>query len=251
MKTKKTVNKSKALKVKKVARKRKIVKSSRRSSGKIQLRKKKHVPSITAEVIIENAKFFPTQPQFQPAKKDLSVELPSKYGRDKIALMVRDPSWLYAWWEVKDSTIARFEAEFKNDFWHAKKVLRIYDVTAVTFNGNNAHRYFDIEVGTFIGNWYIETGGPGRSWCVDLGLLFPDGRFVTILRSNVVVTPLDGPSGILDEEWMIPDYMFARLYGMGFGFGKSSPIGRGWQERFKHILSSGVSSGASSIWKKK
>jgi hypothetical protein len=55
-----------------------------------------------------------------------------------------------------------------------------------------------------------------------------------------VHTPFEGPSGITDEEWMIPDEMFARLYGMGFGLGQSSPVGRAWQERIKQALFSGV-----------
>ena len=244
------VKKNKAAKPKKALRKAMATKGSRKSPGKARSKRIKRIPLVATEVVVENAKFFSPQAKAQPVKKVLSQELPGKYGRDKIALMVRDPSWLYTWWEVADSTVARLESEFKSDFWLAKKVLRIYDVTSIDFNGFNAHRNFDVEVGTFVGNWYVETA-PGRSWCMDIGLLFPDGRFVTILRSNIVGTPLDGPSTITDEEWMIPDYMFARLYGMGFGFGKSSPVGRGWQERFKHILSSGVSSGASSIRRKK
>jgi hypothetical protein len=38
---------------------------------------------------------------------------------------------------------------------------------------------------------------------------------------------------------MIPEEMFGRLYGMGFGLGRSSP-GKAWQERFKRVLFSGV-----------
>jgi hypothetical protein len=247
---KKIVKKNKAAKPKKALIKTKAAKSSRKSLNKTKSQRIKRISIVATDVVVENAKFFSPQAKVQPVKKVLSQELPGKYGRDEITLMVRDPSWLYTWWEVADSTVARFEAEFKSDFWLAKKVLRIYDVTSVDFNGSNAYRYFDVEVGTFVGNWYVETA-PGRLWCVDIGLLFPDGRFVTILRSNIVGTPLDGPSTVTDEEWMIPDYMFARLYGMGFGFGKSSPVGRGWQERFKHILSSGVSSGASGIRRKK
>ncbi|MGA2774525.1 MAG: DUF4912 domain-containing protein [Candidatus Omnitrophota bacterium] len=249
MRVKKMLKKKKTAKTNKALRNRKAIKRTHKSR-KVQLKRRKQISLVADELTVEKAKFFPPQPEAQPPKKDLSSELPFKYGQDKITLMVRDPSWLYVWWEVKDSTVAGFETKFKDIFWQAKKVLRVYDVTDINFNGRNAHRYFDIEVGTFIGNWFIEIGGSGRSWCVDLGLLFPDGRFVTILRSNTVATPPDGPSDVLDEEWMIPDYMFARLYGMGFGFGKSSPVGQGWQERFRHILSSGVSSGASSILKK-
>ena len=247
---KKIVKKSKVARPRKTLKKAKPRKAPRKSTGKAKSKKVKRISVVAAEVIVEKAKFFSPQTKTQPVKKVLSHELPGKYGRDKITLMVRDPSWLYTWWEASDPTVAKLEAEFKSDFWLAKKVLRVYDVTSIDFNGSNAHRHFDVEVGTFVGAWYVETA-PGRSWCVDMGLLFPDGRFVTILRSNIVGTPLDGPSTVTDEEWMIPDYMFARLYGMGFGFGKSSPVGKGWQERFKHILSSGVSSGASSTRRRK
>jgi hypothetical protein len=60
------------------------------------------------------------------------------------------------------------------------------------------------------------------------------------VRSNTVYTPLEGPSWITDEEWMIPEEMFARLYGMGFGLGQSSPVGKAWQERVKRVLFSGA-----------
>jgi hypothetical protein len=110
----------------------------------------------------------------------------------------------------------------------------------VIFNGNNANRYFDIDIHHEATNWYIDTGGPNRSWCVDYGLKLSNGEFFTILRSNIVHTPSDGPSHITDEEWMIPDEMFGRLYGMGFGFGKSSPVGKAWQERMRKALFSGI-----------
>jgi hypothetical protein len=77
--------------------------------------------------------------------------------------------------------------------------------------------------------------------------MLSNGRFITVLRSNVVQTPLDGPSWVTDEEWMIPDDMFARLYGMGFGQGKSSPIGKAWRERM--ISSPGMASMASPVKK--
>ena len=93
----------------------------------------------------------------------------------------------------------------------------------------------------------MKAAGPGRSWCVDLGLRLSNGRFITILRSNVVQSPLDGPSSITDEEWMIPEDMFARLYGMGFGLGRSSPVGKAWRERF--ISSPGIASMASPVKK--
>ncbi len=200
----------------------------------------KEIPSFY-ETAIANTKFSHSQNTcFAPARPQ---ELPSGYDQDKIILQVRDPRWLHSYWELKDQTIQGLKSKLGDDFYRAKKILRVYDVTNIIFNGSNANRFFDIQINDFANSWYVDTAGPGRAWCVDLGLMLADGRFITILRSNVVQTPLDGPSWVTDEEWMIPYEMFARLYGMGFGLGKSSPVGGAWQERIKQgLFSSGLSS---------
>jgi len=200
----------------------------------------KEIPSFY-ETAIANTKFSHTQDTyFAPPRPQ---DLPGFYEQDRIILQVRDPRWLHTYWETKEQTIHGLKNRLGEEFYRAKKVLRVYDVTNVIFNGSNANRFFDIQINDLANSWYVDTDGPGRAWCIDLGLMLPDGRFITILRSNVVQTPLDGPSWVTDEEWMIPDEMFARLYGMGFGLGKSSPVGGAWQERIKQgLFSSGLSS---------
>jgi len=190
------------------------------------------------EMAVEQTKF--SHPETAPLRRTFPTDLPYQYDRDRMILQVRDPRWIHAYWEVAASTIERLKNELREDFFNAKSLLRVYDVSDIIFNGENAHRFFDIQVNEFANNWYINTEGPDRSWCVDFGLLLPSGRFVTILRSNTVRTPLEGPSWITDEEWMIPEDMFARLYGMGFGLGRSSPVGKAWQERVRQVLFSGA-----------
>ena len=194
------------------------------------------------ETAIVNTKFSHS-PQNACSDPSRPQELPSSYDRDRIILQVRDPRWLHSYWELRERTIQDLKNKLGEGFYRAKRVLRVYDVTNIIFNGSNANRFFDIQVNDFANSWYVDTAGPGRAWCMDLGLMLADGRFITILRSNVVQTPLDGPSDVTDEEWMIPEEMFARLYGMGFGLGKSSPVGGAWQERIKQgLFSSGISS---------
>lgn len=201
--------------------------------------------TLPQEVKVEKTKFYsPTH--HLPKRYPVLEELPAGYGQDKIVLQTRDTSWLHAYWELTHQTLERLSSELKEIFYQAKQTLRVYDVTNIIFDGNNANRYFDIAINDYANNWYIDTAGPGRSWCVDLGLKLPDGSFITIVRSNIVQTPLEGPSGITDEEWMIPDEMFARLYGMGFGLGRSSPVGKAWQERVKRQLFSGALASPSS-----
>jgi uncharacterized protein len=213
----------------------------------------KNVALGAQQTIVERAKY--SHPEHKRMPRPMPQELPYQYDVDRIVLLVRDVRWLYAYWELKGATVERLKNEWGEAFYSAKRVLRVYDVSNIIFNGQNAHRFFDVYVNDLANNWYIDTAGPGRSWCVDFGLLLADGRFITIVRSNTVHTPLDGPSWITDEEWMIPEEMFARLYGIGFGLGQSSPVGRAWEERVKQALSSGglsspgVTSGGSFVRK--
>ncbi len=206
---------------------------------------------ISREHEVSQSKYF-TGTATMERKREFPSDLPQGYGEDKIILQVRDPWWIHAYWEVSWPTRERLSQDLGADYHRGKATLRVYDVTGIVFNGLNANRFFDIETTLDANNWYIDTCGPGRSWCVDLGIKLPDGRFITIVRSNTVFTPLDGPSLITDEEWMIPEDMFARLYGLGFGFGPSSPVGKGWRERLKlQIGSPGLFSVSSPVKKEK
>jgi len=234
-------------KVRRISKQTKKIVQKKISRKKVTSKRLKPVKEIigVSEVAIGTAKFSHPQPVF--VQRSMPQELPSNYGVDKMILSVRDPWWLYTYWELTSLTLDKFKNELKDDFYKSLRVLRVYDVTNINFNGANANRFFDISINEFASSWYIDTAGPGRTWCVDLGLRLPDGRFITLLRSNVVQTPLDGPSSITDEEWMIPDDLFARLYGMGFGLGRSSPVGKAWRERI--ISSPGLASMASPVKK--
>ncbi|MFH0855311.1 MAG: DUF4912 domain-containing protein [Candidatus Omnitrophota bacterium] len=219
---------------------------ARRVRAKAVLAKEPAKIALDTQEINAGATKF-SHPETLRRPKTLLRELPSQYEVDKMVLLVRDPWWLYTYWELKQATVSGLKSELKDEFYKAKRVLRVHDVTNINFIGSNANRFFDIYIHEFANNWYIDTAAPGRSWCVDFGLLLSSGRFITILRSNVVQTPLDGPSWVTDEEWMVPDEMFARLYGMGFGQAKSSPAGKYWRERV--IGSPGIASMSSPVKK--
>lgn len=138
-----------------------------------------------------------------PVKPDFP-EIPWHYGIDRLVLMVRDPDWIFAYWEITATKEEEFKRHYGHQAWaETRPVLRVYDVTGIgSFHGTNANNYMDITIGDDIDSWHIEVGRPESSFCVDLGRLFPDGRFVTLLRSNIVHTPSVSVSNLLDEEWM-------------------------------------------------
>ncbi len=217
----------------------KAAKVAPRKSRIVAGKEKKEVIG-TQEMLVEKTKYYTSDAPKIKFARMMPQDLPYAYGEDKIVLQIRDPWWLYAYWEVVVDSWNKLKERLGDAFYNAKKVLRVYDVSKINFNGKNANAFFDIEVRPEADNWYINTAGPGKSWCVDYGLKLPNGEFITVVRSNIVHSPLDTPSWVTDEEWMIPEEMFARLYGMGFGLGQSSPVGKAWQERIKQALFSGV-----------
>jgi hypothetical protein len=125
--------------------------------------------------------------------------LPTGYNETKIVLLPRDPAWMFAYWEISQSAQFSFSSRYGNDI--AALILRVYDVTNIIFDGSNANRYFDIRVNENLGNWYINAGEYNKVWCVEIGYLLKDGRFIMIARSNCVALPKCGVSNVEDAAW--------------------------------------------------
>ncbi len=251
MKRPKKSTKKKTLALKKIPQQRKTS-SLKKTVKKVIRGKAKAINISVAPPEMYPPKYYTATESVPRGVSYATEELPERYDEDKITLQVRDPWWLHSYWEIRPATVDDIKSRLGGRFEGAQPVLRVYDVSLINFNGTNAHRFFDIEITLNINNWYIDVGAAGRSWCIDVGFRLQDGTFVLIARSNVVTTPLDGPSWITDEEWMIPDDQFAKLYGLGFGFGLSSPGRKGWIERLKMPIGSpGLFSITSPIRKKK
>jgi hypothetical protein len=157
-------------------------------------------------------------PQRPAGAATASGELPSSYGENRIVLLVRDPYWVHVYWEVSRDALLSARASLKDEWYDAKSVLRVHDVSGVDFDGSNSNSYFDISIEGGATNWYINTRVPNRSYCVEIGLLSSTGRFVLLARSNVAMTPRDAPSEVIDEKWMIPDWEFDKVYALSGGF---------------------------------
>ncbi len=165
--------------------------------------------------------------------------LPEHYGDNFIYLLVRDPYWLYTYWEIQKDHQERCLAQIGGSWDGVRSVLRIYDVT----NNKGLPSFFDIFLQGMASNWYLEVQ-PNRSYLVEIGLLHRDGRFVALARSNQITTPRAGMSDVLDEEWM--DIDFDKIYALsgGFDVGKSSAeLRKLMEERLKGAISSGSGAG--------
>ena len=141
-----------------------------------------------------------------------SDPLPDNYGDNKVVLMPKNPQWLFSYWEMSQDKINELKGTYGEERvnW-AKPTLRVYDVTMIDFNGNNANSYFDIELPEDIGEWFIGGLNPNACYLVDIGLKTTDGVFLTVARSKSVKMPSHSVSDNIDEEWMIVEEFYKKL----------------------------------------
>lgn len=176
---------------------------------------------MSAEEKVERAKFDVGLPT-----KDLSAKvpknLPSGYGKDRIVVMVRDPYWLHAYWELTHQSIQRAEAALGQDWHTSKPILRVMDVSSHDTTSTSEAVVKDIEIHGGCQNWYIEVKDPPRSYRIDVGYLSRRGQFFVLARSNTVSTPRANVSDVMDENWADIDSKNAeRIYAMSSGFDPS------------------------------
>ncbi len=169
-----------------------------------------------------------------------SQELPDNYGDNQVYLLVRDPYWIYTYWEIQEDHQRQHLAKLGGSWDSVVSVLRVYDTTVE----GKSPSVSDIVLQNMSKCWYINTQ-PNHSYFAEIGLLHCDGRFLCLVRSNHVTTPRSGMSEIIDDQWMSID--FDKMYALSGGFevGKSSAELRSlMEERFRNAITSGSGVGA-------
>ncbi len=154
-----------------------------------------------------------------PAEKDLSVKSKNPV-KDRIFLMVPDPHWLHAHWELTLQSVQRAEASLGQDWHGAKPIIRLFDVTSQDTTSTSEAAVRDIVIHGGCSHWYIDVPQPPRTYRADIGYLSRRGDFKVLARSNVVTPPKAGASEVLEENWTadVDEMTAERLLAMSTGF---------------------------------
>jgi uncharacterized protein len=99
------------------------------------------------------------------------------------------PSRIILIWEVTDTPGSVIRLYYKKRFEDLVQVVRIYDVTDIIFNGNNAHHFYEIVVPFANGYWFVKGLIANRNYIAEIGVKFNEKDFFPILRSNTIQTP--------------------------------------------------------------
>jgi hypothetical protein len=137
------------------------------------------------------------------SKKDYTLSTKDAHPeKSRITLMDVDPYWLHTYWEITHKDKTRILKKSDESSHPHKKIIRVYDVSYIHFDGNNAHSYFDIEIDKDRGNWYINLWSPRKSFCAEIGVCSFEGNFYPIARSSTIDTPRPYQSSSDAEQWM-------------------------------------------------
>jgi hypothetical protein len=139
---------------------------------------------------------------------------PRRQAEDRLVVMVRDPYWLHAYWELAPQSVERAQSAL-GQHWHATKpVLRLYHVAA----DGAAKLLREIPIHGGVNHWYIDVQNPPQQYRMEIGYLTAGGQFYCLARSNTVTTPPAGTSDSIDENWSDIDQNADRIFAMSGGY---------------------------------
>ena len=142
--------------------------------------------SLNEEEQIESAKYL--QPTTAARVfEDERFLFPETYGVDRVRLLVKDPEWLFAYWDVSASAVDALRRELgERGLALTRLTLRITDP------GHGGTSIILLPYGARA--WYVHADKASRSYRALLGWTLPSGVFRTLAESNLVSTPRTGPS---------------------------------------------------------
>ncbi len=149
------------------------------------------------------------------ARAEAQRDIPWGYGWDRVTAMPVDPNRLCVYWEVTDDSIERARQGLGAGGPGAWLCLRVYDVTGRIFDGQNAHSYFDHNLGRHDRQWFFHVGKPTSQTIVDVGMKSHEGYFVKIARSGRIEFPRGEPVGWGEPEWLTVQVSSGHIEGEG------------------------------------
>jgi hypothetical protein len=175
---------------------------------------------------------------------------PSEPRQDRLVVMVRDPYWLHAVWELSQRSVERAQAAM-GPHWHtAQPTLRLFRIKEA---GASVHER-DIAIHGGVSNWYVDVQDPPCDYRMEIGYLAPGSPFHCLARSNAVQTPPAGTSDAVDKNWSHVAEQADRIFAMSGGYspgGASRELQELLEERLRRPLGSPMhtrfGNGASSL----
>lgn len=165
---------------------------------------------------IEEKKFEIIRDEELESQEQKEYRIPERYNETRIVLLIRDPYWAFAYWDLNEKHIH----EIKRNPGVESMFLRVFQIEEYP-DGREIVDSFEIPIKITDDRWYINLPQPGGRYYIELiGVI--DGREKIYSRSNLIESPrgMVVSESISEIENSEKDPIF-ELSGMG-DFGVSS-----------------------------
>lgn len=140
---------------------------------------------LSEEEQVLSAKYLPRELPPRVFEEERFI-FPESYGVNRVRLLVKDPYWLFAHWDVDP----RVREEIRKE-----KGERVAALARLTLRlTDSAGSGGSVVLPDGARSWYLRAVPGHRSYRVELGLTLPSGEYRPLTQSNTVSTPRLGPS---------------------------------------------------------
>ena len=126
---------------------------------------------------------------------EVEIELPDSYNETRVVLMLRDPSWAFAYWDLRNSDRIRFS---RSEGFEGL-VLRVISLDHPDDQKHDGRPRFEIPVTLIDSRWYFNLPDQQTYYQIALVALM-DGREEMLAHSNVITVPRGSIAEEQDED---------------------------------------------------
>jgi hypothetical protein len=144
------------------------------------------VAGLSEEEQIESAKYLPRDLPPRVFEEERFI-FPESYGSNRVRLLVKDPQWIFAHWDVDPGLFDGLRAQMGE---RAAALSRLTLKVTDPEHGGGAV----IHLPEGARSWYVRTDRARRAYQAELGLTLPSGEYRLLARSNTVSPPHSGAS---------------------------------------------------------
>jgi hypothetical protein len=112
---------------------------------------------------------------------------PRNYEVNRVRLVVRDPEWLFAYWDVNPRAFDGIRREM------GERAMALSRLTLKVADPEGGHAQI-ILLPYGARSWYVRIDPSHRRYFAELGITLPSGQFRPLAQSNVVAVPRVGAS---------------------------------------------------------
>lgn len=105
--------------------------------------------------------------------------LPESYHETKLVIMMRDPSWVFAYWEIEKKVYEKFYVK-----GHSRLMLRVLEMDSNEFDSEGIIDFFDIPISLKDSRRYINLPNEDACYCAEIIIADEEGEKI-LARSAV------------------------------------------------------------------